>query len=224
MDPAADPLEADLTDKLFDWRSRDAKYSSVPESAPKATRDDRKRRKRKRAKLAESNSVANVPAPVPNTKPSPEQVEGVLARALVKTRTDSQWSDLSQGARSRKDLGIVKRRAKASVASKRNNALGHGRSRGRGTDMSQNGVNAARFVEEHRFEVGALGSSGLNKRQKKAYQAAQLLRLGCRAPRNQKMPIAMLIGMRRKQKEREEKEKQKKLEEGVLISSKRKKR
>ena len=89
---------------------------------------------------------------------------------------------------------------------------------------SQEANNAAQLVERYRHEVGALGAAGLQKRERRAYDDTVLDRLGfCKAP-NQKMPLTLLERVRRKEKEQLEKDKAERREQGLLISTKRKKR
>lgn len=217
-----DALEEEVSGRLLEWRSKDEKSLSVSNTTAKGGKvKKRRRRKRERTESSQPSkptSVENVRLPQP--KASPDEVDAVLERALIKPSASSQWSDFSASSRAEKDLGRVTK-SRAGAGGRRG-----GRRNGKNGNFAKEKEeeSALRFVEQHRFEVGAFGSSGLDKRDKKAYRASQLLRLGCRAPRKQKMPIAILLGMRKKQKERDQKEKEKKREEGVLISSKRKKR
>lgn len=206
-----DSLESQLEAKLQKWRSDDGTEKS---------REQRKRKPktvRKRAKKAPKpqappqEPVAPQPK-LPNVAVSEEKMKESLSKTLLTARPSIKWADPLR-ARTL-ERGISKKRRN------QNPSNVHARSAAEGEDA----VNAATFVERHRFEVGALGSAALQKRQRKAYEAATLLRLGCRAPRNQKMPIGMLVGIRKKKKERDVKEREKKREEGVLISSKRSKR
>lgn len=82
-------------------------------------------------------------------------------------------------------------------------------------------LEATEYVDKYRREVGRFGSQALQKRDRKSFEAAERLRLGCRAPKNQKMPIATLIAKRKKQKSLAAKKKEMDLAAGMLVRSKR---
>lgn len=84
-----------------------------------------------------------------------------------------------------------------------------------------NEFDAIEYVESYRREVGRFGSQGLHKRDRKQYETAQLVSLGCRKPKNQKMPIGVLVKKREYQKTREERKKAMDLATGMLVRSKR---
>lgn len=88
----------------------------------------------------------------------------------------------------------------------------------RNTSMS-----VARFVEEHRREIGRFGSKALDKKDRRAYEVEDLARLGCRPPKQQKMPIGILQQKRKKEKEQLALKKQADLESGMLVRSRRRK-
>jgi Domain of unknown function (DUF4602) len=85
-------------------------------------------------------------------------------------------------------------------------------------------LSARGFVEHHKREVSELGASGLSKKARRDFELRQRQALGCRAPKGQRMPLPMVLGIRKKQREREAKEQQQALESGMLIRSKRGKR
>lgn len=80
---------------------------------------------------------------------------------------------------------------------------------------------ATAYVEQHRREVGELGASALSKRNKKEYEARKRLEQGCKVLKQQKMPLPMLLGVRKKQRQRDLKAKELALASGMLIRSKR---
>lgn len=82
-------------------------------------------------------------------------------------------------------------------------------------------VDASHFVESHRREVGRFGSQSLHRRDRKKYQLAQLIKLGCRKPKGQKMPIGLLQEQRKRDKIRAQKKKQQHVASGMLLRSKR---
>lgn len=82
-------------------------------------------------------------------------------------------------------------------------------------------VDAVQFVNTFRREVGQFGSKALDKKRKRAYQTDELVKLGCRPPKNKKMPIGVLQEERRKEKERAAEEKELQLASGMLVRSKR---
>lgn len=81
---------------------------------------------------------------------------------------------------------------------------------------------AFQFVEEFRREVGQFGAQGLAKKDKQSYEMAQLIKLGCRPPKNEKIPIGMLIEDRKRKKIAEAKKKEMDIATGMLVRSKRK--
>lgn len=83
-------------------------------------------------------------------------------------------------------------------------------------------IDARQFVEQHRSEIGQFGSRGLHKRDRKQYETAHLVKLGCRRPKNQKMPIGVLVKKRRYQNIREQKKKDMDIATGMLVRTKRK--
>ena len=88
----------------------------------------------------------------------------------------------------------------------------------------QAGIDMQQYVERHRGIIGKLGAAGLNKRERRAYETAQLVKLGCRKPKNQKMPISMLANQRRNEKKRAKQKKELDLVTGMLVRVKRKRR
>lgn len=158
-------------------------------------------KKRRRKRSADPVASATPTLPPPNVDVTAKVAES-LSETLLKPR--EEWAEAPRIA----ELPIGKKRV-------RGNKEG---------PEEKESLSAAAFVEQHRFEVGKLGARALEKRERKAYEAAMLLRLGCRPPRNQKMPIGLLIEQRSKEKARALEDREKKREEGVLISSKRKKR
>ncbi len=204
--------ETELEAKLGDWRTKEEVTYSTP-STPKKLR---KRKKRDRPSLPKNESYSSpASAPLgtelaqqilPDTSVSPEVESAALSRTLLQSRVEDKW----------KPMPGVSVRAKSGIAKKR-------RSSSRRAD-TRTEKNAAQLVERFRHEVGALGAAGLQKRERKAYDEAVLDRLGFRRPKNQKMPLTLLEEQRRKEKLRLQQEKEKKLEEGVLLSAKRKNR
>lgn len=77
------------------------------------------------------------------------------------------------------------------------------------------------YVDKHRREVGQYGAQGLHKHDKQKFRQAELLKLGCRKPKSQKMPIATLIRKRQIQKFRDTKKKEMDLATGMLVRSRR---
>lgn len=86
-----------------------------------------------------------------------------------------------------------------------------------------NSISVARFVEEHRREIGRFGSKALDKKDRRAYETNDLIRLGCRPPKRQKMAIGILQQKRKKEKEDLKRKKQMDLESGMLVRSRRRK-
>lgn len=79
------------------------------------------------------------------------------------------------------------------------------------------------FVNVHRSEIGNFGASGLDKKTAKDYEVENLVKLGCRRPKNPKMPLWMLQRQRQKEKERATKKKEVDIVSGMLTRSKRRK-
>lgn len=116
-----------------------------------------------------------------------------------------------------KGSGILKRRRRGDVMSQ-------------GDDQNKvamarvetgNEVDAMQFVDKHRREVGRFGSRALGKRDRKRYDTAELVKLGCRRPKNQKMPIGVLEETRKYIKMKEAQKKEMDLASGMLVRSKR---
>lgn len=80
----------------------------------------------------------------------------------------------------------------------------------------------ADYVDTHRREVGRFGSEGLEKRDKRSYQTAQLVKLGCKPPKNPKMPIGLLQRVRQRQRDRDQEKKEMDRATGMLVRSRRK--
>lgn len=87
---------------------------------------------------------------------------------------------------------------------------------------SKAGKDVADYVDTHRREVGRFGSQGLDKRDKRAYQTAQLVKLGCKPPKNPKMPIGLLQRVRQRQSQRQQEKKEMDIATGMLVRSRRK--
>lgn len=88
-----------------------------------------------------------------------------------------------------------------------------------GKDVS---ADAAEIVEKYRREVGRFGSRALHKSDRKKYETSQLQKLGCRKPKNEKMPIGILTKKRKYQKIRERKKKEMDTATGMLVRAGRK--
>jgi Domain of unknown function (DUF4602) len=89
-------------------------------------------------------------------------------------------------------------------------------------ETAKSASSASAFVEKHRREVGELGATALEKKDQKAYEARRRLEQGCKRLKSQKLPLPMLLGMRKKQRARDVKAKELALASGMLIRSKRK--
>jgi hypothetical protein len=77
-------------------------------------------------------------------------------------------------------------------------------------------ISAARIVNE-------VGASSFVGREKKAWELQRLKALGAKAPKNEKVPIFILKGMRAKGKEREKKRKEYELQTGMAVKKPKKK-
>mmetsp|Transcript_5150 Transcript_5150/g.10675 ORF Transcript_5150/g.10675 Transcript_5150/m.10675 type:complete len:175 (+) Transcript_5150:192-716(+) len=83
----------------------------------------------------------------------------------------------------------------------------------------------ARLEREATFdEVMELGASGMSKNDKKAYQAAKLARLGCKAEKQAKVPLKIMFSRNKTLAQREEKRQKEIKSSGVLTGHERKKR
>ncbi|CAN8068017.1 unnamed protein product [Agarophyton chilense] len=89
------------------------------------------------------------------------------------------------------------------------------------TPLDHTLVDAAHFVNAHRTEVGDFGSQALRRRDRKKYHTAKLVKLGCRPPKNQKMPIGLLQKRRKREKLNAQKQKKRDLATGMLLRIKR---
>lgn len=98
-----------------------------------------------------------------------------------------------------------------------------GSGKGDKDDSNAQELDAAEFVDSHRREIGRFGSQALHKYDRKSFEKAERIRLGCRQPKNQKVPIGLLITKRRKQNIKAAKKKEMDLATGMLVRSKRRK-
>lgn len=105
-------------------------------------------------------------------------------------------------------------------AKRRHNKLSGGITKD-GQHAGPSKLDAMEFVDAHRREIGRFGSKALDKRNKRAYEIEDLVKLGCRHPIKQKMPIGLLQHKRKKEKDRLAHEKEMNLASGMLIRSKR---
>jgi len=60
-------------------------------------------------------------------------------------------------------------------------------------------------LAEIRSEVDAFGASGQSKREKKAFEEARLVRLGCKPSKKEKMPLKVLFSREKTLRKRDEK-------------------
>ena len=72
-------------------------------------------------------------------------------------------------------------------------------------------------------EVEVLGASSFSGQKKRDFDKKQLERLGAKASKNQKMPLTMLRGMRKKQRQREDWERQDMRDMGLTVGKRVKK-
>eukprot|EP00171_Calliarthron_tuberculosum_P003435 IDg3435t1 len=203
-----DVIESQLQAKLQNWRSDGGQTEKHHERRKPKSKAVRKR-SIKPTRSPVRPAPAATPSHLPNVVVSEDKMKECLSKTLLTVRPSTKWASPSRERTA--ELGIVKKRKKKQSTNTRT----------RDASTREDPVNAAAYVERHRFEVGALGSAALQKRQRKAYESATLLRLGCRAPKNQKLPIGTLVGMRKKKKERHVKEREKKREEGLYTQERR---
>jgi hypothetical protein len=154
-----------------------------------------------------------------------EAAESVLSRVLVRSRNQLQDSSAMEGESKASREFVTHKETPRQATSQGAGIFGSV------TDAPVSAlaglpgeVSAHAFVEQHRREVNELGASGLSKKARRDFELRKRQALGCRAPKSQKMPLPMLLGIRKKQREREAKEKKQALASGMLIRSKRAKR
>lgn len=147
--------------------------------------------------------------PRPKTKNLKKGLDLSVSRKGLKKPNSNT---LANAARHNGEYGYKSNRFDSRPLSKKQRKLS------RNTSMS-----VARFVEEHRREIGRFGSKALDKNDRRAYEAEDLARLGCRPPKRQKMPIGILQQKRKKEKEQLARKKQTDLESGMLVRSRRRK-
>jgi hypothetical protein len=154
-----------------------------------------------------------------------EAAESVLSRVLVRTRKRLQNPTGTEGERTVSPELVVHKGVPPQAASQSASPYG---SAADGPELAHASipkeVSAHAFVEQHRREVNELGASGLSKKARRDFELRKRQALGCRAPKSQKMPLPMLLGIRKKQREREAKEKEQAIASGMLIRSKRAKK
>lgn len=71
------------------------------------------------------------------------------------------------------------------------------------------------FVNDHRTQVGNLGASALDKKSAKEYEIEKLVKLGCKRPKNIKMPLQMLQNKRANERKKEEKQRELDRQNGI---------
>lgn len=150
---------------------------------------------------------------------------GVPAVVKAREMNDAPWARWS---RKEKSLDLSNSKSKVRkpnrttpvnvtrLVDERTQRKQHGKGQNTSTSIAQ-------FVERHRHEIGRFGSKALQKRDRRAYETQELIRLGCRPPKREKMPIALLQQKRRKEKEELARKKQEDLETGMLMRSRRRK-
>lgn len=109
------------------------------------------------------------------------------------------------------------------VREKQSNIHKTRRQRSPPTKLSHETDDAARYVNLHRREVGRFGAQGLDTKKARAYEAEDLVRLGCKPAKRTKEPIAMFQRRRANEKQREAAQRHADLESGMLVRTKRKK-
>lgn len=82
---------------------------------------------------------------------------------------------------------------------------------------------AASFVDEYRREIGRFGASGLDKSARREFELADMQKLGCRKPKNERVPIGILQRRRRNDRESAREKRESDLASGMLVRSKRSK-
>lgn len=81
------------------------------------------------------------------------------------------------------------------------------------TDDEANDLDIKRATEE----LLRMGATQLEANARRRWEAGQLQRLGAKGPKNQKLPLSVHVGMKRKSKERYVKEQQRALEVGMPV-------
>lgn len=218
-------LEKSIEAKLSNWRYQDSvqRTDSVGESKKPRKKKGAKRRRPTAGVEPFVHTLPSTEAVVPSSSISAGQStdDDALSQVLISSSPTQEWSDVPRKLK-RRVLSLNNASRRDDNSSRNSKDGDASQASAKGHDLHNGKIaNARDFVETHRFEVGALGSSALAKKERKLYQNAQLLRLGCRRPKNLRMPIGMLNGMRKKQREDAKKEKQRLVEEGMLVSSKR---
>lgn len=227
-DDETSAIEELVSRRLNSWAdSADSHPAPSAPACPKKSPKKRRRKVRRQASgestQAESDQLENLKAV--HAASLEDAAQRVLQRTIIrphvypaetaspKNRSSALSTIIVAG-----DLGPGPRKKKS-----KGKSLQSHQSAPTGTQLSEAPkVDAAQFVDSHRREVGRFGSRALDKRERKSFDAAELIRLGCRPPKNNKIPIGLLIRKRQKQKVREAKKKEMDLATGMLVRSKRK--
>lgn len=182
---------------------RESPETPIPRSLKR-----RKKRSRRRVPPPISPSAPSIP-------PTSSTQAEILSKTLVKTPKVVQRE--SQSSR-RWSLPTTRNSSEDQI---RGVSTGRIRKSDNNNKSTMERVDAVRFVEQHRREVNWYGSKGLTKKDRKKFEMEERIKLGCRRPKNEKVPIGILQGMRKKEKERAKKQKELDLASGMLIRSKR---
>lgn len=228
-DEDTEAIEELVSNRLNSWNGS-AKAPSILQPGKPAKKSPRKRLRTSRANPTDaslpSESVQLKQLKTVRRNAALESVfQRALNRTIIKPRISaSRKTNLPESSFAQPNV-VVARDLRPDRKNRKNNTRplqsGQGRVNAKisGTVAT---VDAAQFVDSHRREVSRFGSRALDKRERKSFEAAEMIRLGCRRPKNPKMPIGLLIRKREKQKVRGAKKKEMDLATGMLVRSKRK--
>lgn len=233
-------LETAIERRLQNWAPDGTGSADVTKRVPASqTKSKSKRRKRQRAaeserkECSEPRSLIDPAISEAQARHRQDAARSALSRALVAPRASRSSAAVATATAATARLNPPERRVVVDAGASPAELLGlrsagaWGDSAGEGAVLAgEAGVpgssSAFAFVEKHRREVGDLGAAALAKKDKKKFDARRRLEAGLKPLKSQKLPLPMLLGMRKKQRHRDIQEKDLALATGMLIRSKRK--
>ena len=227
MDEKLTSVEDDIARRLGNWRVSDKVDVTEPDVLNNRKKRSLMKRKKVRPQKAQDQGSKDISEVLDRAKAeAASRSRMAIAKFIIRPETKTDWlnpnrTEICARLGSVSAPSTVKDREKrASWRRERRHSTATGSFVRKG-DQQESRVDPMRYVERHRSEVGDLGCSALGKKEKKKYELARLAKLGCKPPKNQRKPIGILVGIRKKEKERAKKQKERMLETGMLVRARR---
>lgn len=232
-------LEAAIERRLNNW-APDGVATAPSAKNAQATRAKSKAKRRKRRRASDSveqvctgtQSIIEPAVAEARAREGADAARIALDRALLAPRAERSSASVLTASAAAARANPPERRVVVDTGASPAELLGleaagaragtAGTGSAAGSADAPGSSSAFAFVEKHRREVGDLGATALEKKDKKAFEARRRLEAGLKPLKSQKLPLPMLLGMRKKQRVRAGREKELALASGMLIRSKRK--